>query len=463
MASAQLVSPSFIPHPDELSLDERWQLALRIASSPLFSKATQLREILLYITRQWLLDENVVIKEQEIACRVLGRRGDFNPAEDNIVRVQISHLRRKLDEYFKGPGAEELLKLTIPRGSYAPHFETQTPNPQPAMVRTPIPISAEEAGDKLHSEAGTAATDRVLHPVSKTAILRNKGLLGLAAAIVLLAAAAYWTRSSSNPAVTASPTEAQNPFITRIFAPDQPVSIVVADTNLVVLQNELHTDISIGDYVSRDYPENILRLEKNPDEHAFLKGLALRRFTSLADVHVSSRCTELADRFGSKPTITYARNMNARDFEHGNFVLIGSRTADPWVELFEPQLNFAYEQDPATHTFHFRNKHPLPGEQATYVPWSRHDDSTTSYVDVALVPNLSRTGYVLLLNAATMDANEAAMRLVLGRQLPDTLSNLLASDPKKSTFDTSFEIFLQDHAVNGVVSSYDVLSVRKIG
>jgi len=252
----------------------------------------------------------------------------------------------------------------------------------------------------------------------------------------------------------------QNLLLKRIFVSELPVSIVVADTNLVMLQNVLHTDISIGQYISKNYPENILMRASNPGERDVLSRLAGRKFTSLADLNVATRCVELSHEFGAKSTIRYARAMNARDFERGNFILIGSRTADPWVELFEPQLNFAFERNPQTLQFHFRNLHPQSGEQDVYEPVTDVGLSTVSYVDIAIVPNLTRTGYVLLLNAATMDATEAAIQLLFRKELPPVLARLFNSNSEIGS--QSIEILLRDHAVDGVVSGFEVVAVRRI-
>lgn len=57
-------------------------------------------------------------KEAEIAIEVFGRGGDFDSANDAAVRVYIHKLRRKLEEFHAGPGRDEALKLTIPKGEY---------------------------------------------------------------------------------------------------------------------------------------------------------------------------------------------------------------------------------------------------------------------------------------------------------------------------------------------------------
>jgi hypothetical protein len=67
--------------------DGRWELVSRIISSESFQRASQLRKILEYTARLAILHPNEIPREFEIACNVLGRRADFNPADDNIVRA----------------------------------------------------------------------------------------------------------------------------------------------------------------------------------------------------------------------------------------------------------------------------------------------------------------------------------------------------------------------------------------
>jgi hypothetical protein len=444
----------------EVTTDERWQLVLRITSSQQFAKAAQLREILLYITRRFLLDETVSIGEHEIACCVLRRRGDFNPTSDNIVRVQISHLRKKLERYFETEGKDETLDLQIPKGSYVPRFDARPESSQ--LVPDTIPIVSELTPSVSILQISPLISEETIRNPLEKSWKKSYWAMGLGIAI-LLALCFSLGRLTQPPASAKAAVRktGENPLLDRIFISDLPISVVVADTNLVILQNVLHTDIAINDYISKDYPTNILSRASTPGEGALLKHLAGWQFTSLADINIAMRCAELSWEFGTKSTIRYARNMNARDFERGNFILIGSRTADPWVTLFESKLNFAFEKDPLTQNFHFRNKHPQPSEQDVYVPTIARNGSSTSYVDIAVVPNLSNTGYVLLLNAATMEANEAAIKLIFRDKLSPTLSKLIASAADDGTGIKSFEIFLRDHAIDRVVSDFDVVAVRR--
>ena len=71
-------------------------------------------------------------KEFEVAAAVFGRGGDFDGARDASVRVAVHRLRRKLDDFYAGPGADEPVRLSIPRGEYRMIAE-----PTPSMAPAP--------------------------------------------------------------------------------------------------------------------------------------------------------------------------------------------------------------------------------------------------------------------------------------------------------------------------------------
>jgi len=103
-----------------LRADSRWALIERILESEGFHRATQLRNILRYASKAAILRPHEGLSEVEVACNVLERRLDFDPATDNIVRAQFSHLRRKLEHYFETEGKDEPIVLSIPKGNYIP-------------------------------------------------------------------------------------------------------------------------------------------------------------------------------------------------------------------------------------------------------------------------------------------------------------------------------------------------------
>ena len=103
-----------------LSSDQKRELVQRVIKSQAFSRSPAMRAFLLYVTDHAILGRTDMLKEQSIGTEVLGRRPNYDPADDNIVRVRAHELRERLGKYFAAEGIEEQVVITIPRGAYAP-------------------------------------------------------------------------------------------------------------------------------------------------------------------------------------------------------------------------------------------------------------------------------------------------------------------------------------------------------
>jgi hypothetical protein len=57
-------------------------------------------------------------KEAVIAADVFDKTTAFDVSQDSIVRVYIHNLRRKLDQFYAGPGKDEPVRLVLPKGEY---------------------------------------------------------------------------------------------------------------------------------------------------------------------------------------------------------------------------------------------------------------------------------------------------------------------------------------------------------
>src|SRR5260221_13412977 len=127
---AARVAPS---PPASPTIDIRREVLDRTAASPTFQRCPKLRELLLHICDRALSNHPEELREQQIGCSVFGRRTDYSPAEDNIVRVEMRQLRKRLDEHFSAAGKDEAFVIIIPKGNYVPVFEPR----EPAAVAMP--------------------------------------------------------------------------------------------------------------------------------------------------------------------------------------------------------------------------------------------------------------------------------------------------------------------------------------
>ncbi len=102
----------------------RTQLA-KVAGSPSFEKATRLREFLRFVVNEKIDGRADNLKAYTIGLEVFDRPENFDPITDTIVRVNAGKLRRALERYYLGPGRQDKILISIPKGGYVPVFQIQ--------------------------------------------------------------------------------------------------------------------------------------------------------------------------------------------------------------------------------------------------------------------------------------------------------------------------------------------------
>jgi hypothetical protein len=127
------------------TIEERRALIERVAASEQFSRSTRLRDFLLYVGKQSLKEGCPEIHEQEIGARVFGRPASYDRSADNIVRVNATELRKRIESYFESTGVNEPLLFEIPRGGYRLVFRRRLAE-QPENGAAAQPESARKTG-----------------------------------------------------------------------------------------------------------------------------------------------------------------------------------------------------------------------------------------------------------------------------------------------------------------------------
>ena len=112
-----------IAEPPEMEL-QRSELQA-VLQAELFTRSPSLAHMLSYLCEKLFAGEAEQIKEYSIALEVFGRSSAFDQDTDSIVRVQANRLRKRLLDYYSGPGADHRLRITIPLGKYVPQFENR--------------------------------------------------------------------------------------------------------------------------------------------------------------------------------------------------------------------------------------------------------------------------------------------------------------------------------------------------
>lgn len=103
----------------------------QLLNSPLFDASARSRDFLCFVVDEALAGRGATINQTAIAIGVFGRRSDFDPILDPIVRVQAGRLRRSLERYYLLRSADPI-RIELPKGSYTPSF---VPNLSPIDAR----------------------------------------------------------------------------------------------------------------------------------------------------------------------------------------------------------------------------------------------------------------------------------------------------------------------------------------
>ncbi|MGZ3402224.1 MAG: hypothetical protein ACXWKN_02480 [Phenylobacterium sp.] len=145
-------------------------LALRLRARQALGRSDGLNRLFDYLAER--AAEGARPKEFEVAAAVFGRTSAFDGSQDASVRVAVHRLRRKLDEFYAGPGRDEPMRLVIPKGEYRmvaeprPEAEVAAP-PPPARPWRAYAIAALAALALLNLAAwavfwGTHGTERTI-------------------------------------------------------------------------------------------------------------------------------------------------------------------------------------------------------------------------------------------------------------------------------------------------------------
>lgn len=122
-------------------------------------RSSRLANLLRYMGEHYLRGDSDQLTEYNIATEVFGRsKALFDSGEDAIARVEAHRLRKRLKEFYDGPGKDRALQILIPLGTYVPMFVRRGDSEQIAKISPPqqtvrIPPDDSENAQGLAPEA----------------------------------------------------------------------------------------------------------------------------------------------------------------------------------------------------------------------------------------------------------------------------------------------------------------------
>ncbi len=380
--------------PLDSSAAECRELIGRVVKSRELSRSLRLRELLSFLGERMLKPEAGILREQEIGAAVFGRPEDYDTNLDNIVRVNVSELRKRLAHYFLEEGATETIVMEIPRGGYAPVF-----SPRAAAAKN------EPERDQPEREVLTFPEGEVRRRKSIVPSMLALTLVIALAGCAVLGWQSYRLRTQIQPWKSEP---VRSALWSEFFASGDDVDIVTADTSFALAQDLLGRPISLDDYLDYKYKSLADDPSLSPDKRADLKLVLNRNNGSIGDFQAAKLFMDL-DAHSPAVKLAGARSYLPESIKMNNVILIGSRESNPWVELYRSRLNFFVEYEPAKQRSYVVNRTPMPGEKSVY---DASESQSRIFSVVAFLPNLNRRRFALIISGSDSQATRAAGEFV---------------------------------------------------
>lgn len=423
-------------------------LAAKILSSDSFQRSPRLSELFRFLLEGTLRGDHHVLHEQLIGVQVFGRNPDYDTSADNIVRTSAFQLRKKLDAYFTQSGADEPVIITIPKGHYVLRVSRRTIAPDGASPR-----ESSENSDHRDGPNTTKGSRRSGWLVSGWIAI----LLGtlLAGSIILNLRARLGPGDIPDGELPKTPLHG---FWESIFvSASGDAYIVPPDAGFSLLQDFSGLVLGLKEFLHGVGPEQTPPMDTLSRD--LLERLADRPYTSVSVTSLVFHLGTIADRVGGRAVVRSTRGVSVRDLKTRNLVLLGSSRSNPWVDLVVEQMNFRLEYEGSPPRGIIRNVEPRASEPASYQATASARDSGAALGLIALLPNLDRTGSIVVIAGTTMEGTEASAEILLREEHFAGLMRFLNAE--NLTNYPYFEAVIRARSIGGAGSSPEILAVRR--
>ena len=467
---------------------EQCQLQVhRIIHSTTFRNALTLQQLFQFLADKATAGATEGIKEYTIGVEAFGRKQDFDPKTDPIVRVQIHRLRQKLKEYYDAEGSHDPILIEIPKGHYLPSFEGATvpranvSNGTSSQLDTTLPIATPllahnvEPGDQKTSKEGR----------SFSWLLWSRAAIAVTAIAVF--ATGFWAGNRQVRNATGGETASSNPELTfgksadpvkafwARFLGDDP-SPVIAYPDAVFLLDDSNDLFRFRQGASdsrgaRVDPHLARQFASNPSVVAQAGPLYYENgYTGTGELQGIAMLTTLFGQMGVKATIKPSRDITPDDLKQHNVILLGS----PFQNIAVAQLisggDFTFD-NPDSRREEWRaqilNAHPRADEDSAY--HTERDPTTevlkTDYSLISIQPGVVLGRHIAILGGLDTTGTEGATMFATSKPGVEKIFKALAASGESGANGEmpSFQALVRVRLEKGYqVLTADLMTVHKI-
>jgi hypothetical protein len=341
--------------------DARWELVMRVADSVYFRKGPKLRAFLLYVCENTILGRPAEVREQLIGAKIFGRRPDYDPSADNIVRVEARELRKRLEAYFATEGKDESVILEIPKGAYVPIFRPREDTLVPAAG-----LEAEESVDVPVAPAPTPARSR------------RWLAFGVALGLIVWLAGTVWlvtenqrlrqTTNLNGPGVSLQEYSIYPELLgTMGMLPNREPQLVLCNPKVILFfgsatpepyMDSPGTVVAAPKDLDRTFNSALNGRDREMPYHFFR--VTGQNYTGTGEAMAALQLSRLMDMLHRPVHLTQARFLNWDNVQDQDLILLGGPSSNGWTNQMDATSDFVFSGRSVL------NLRPLAGEQKQY-------------------------------------------------------------------------------------------------
>jgi hypothetical protein len=404
------------------------------------------------------------LKERLIGIELFGRSPTYSTSKDAIVRVTASDVRKRLLGHYGWYGRTSKFQINLPTRTYVPEISAvrlETHGLKGNDDSLPSPSSHESgvaAVDIASVREGFLEVASVHpHDVLDTGLNARKIVFYGALAAILMAS--LWMLGShyvrSKIATAHAMSHLALPW--QVFIESQrPVQIVTSDRGLVEVEALVHKPITVSQYANHTYVPDADHLKA--DVVRLCNEILVSNRAAAVDIPIVVGITELAQTNSQMIAVRMARELQIQDLNSdNNFVFLGSPRSNPWVALFEDQMDFRFQYDQDGNEF-IEDVHPHPDESNLPKRMTASDGRT--YGIVAFLPNPYAHGSSVILSGLDIEGTQAAGKLIT--DLPRLSAILRDCGVGQNGASPYFELLLHPKTIAGASTNTEVAACHRI-
>jgi hypothetical protein len=399
----------------------------KLAGSSVLHGSESLCKLLRYLAHHALEHPGTPLKEYQIATEEFGRPPAFDPAVDSMVRVQAGRLRSKMAEYYSGEGAEDPVRIELPKGTYTLAFHKR---------------------DAQHPRWDVHPASHSEHAIPAYVETPRIWMLSVVLLSVLLAAsllALFLTRRSTPVALAGSakspPAAFQTFWKPFLSGPEEP---------WVVFSNAA--------FIGR--PETGMRYYDSARDQ---KNAIWDHYTGVGEVFAVHNLDQVFGTLHRNLRVKRGSLFSLDDAQNTDLIFVGSPSENLTLLEIRGSQEFVFQrvaEGPRKGDLAIFNVHPQPGEQKYYLASPSTSTLAEDYAVVAFLPGLNPARSEIIIAGTTTFGTQGAIEYVCReKSVQELLLRLSVSDSGNLK---PFEALLHVKVAKGVPVETELVSLRKV-